>query len=89
MVYGESSMCGYTLVQAVSWIGEQVCYETVVIVVVVVVVIIILKWTYDNIPERKFPFDKLYTTDTSMQLSLYSAAVYLQHLQHTTKSCPT
>jgi uncharacterized membrane protein YdbT with pleckstrin-like domain len=71
MVYGESSMCGYTLVQAISWTGEQVCYQTVVtvfvvVVIIIIIIIIILKCTYYNIAMCKFLFDKLYTTETFM-----------------------
>ena len=51
-------MCGYTAIQAVLWIGERVCYRTVV------VVIIIPKYTYGNIFVWKFPFDRLYMTET-------------------------
>jgi hypothetical protein len=43
----------------------------------VIVVIIIPKWTYDNISLCKVPFDKLYTAETFMELSLYSSAVYV------------
>jgi hypothetical protein len=43
----------------------------------VIVVVIIPKWTYDNISVCKVPFDKLYTTETFIELSLYSSAVYV------------
>jgi hypothetical protein len=48
-LYSEPSMCGYTAIQAVSWIGERVCYQNVVVVVVVAIIIIIIpKHTYFN-----------------------------------------
>jgi len=72
-------MCGYTAVQAVLWIGQRVCYRSVV----VVTVIIIPKYTYDNISVWKFPFDKLYIIETfTVQCSSICGNIYCTPQNH-------